>query len=49
MATSIFIDEGGDAPVFAELLAYPTRDGEFLGRFFRDTNASIGWDFNEAI
>jgi predicted nucleic acid-binding protein len=37
------------APVFAELLAYPTRDEEFLGRFFRDTSISIDWDFNEAI
>ena len=37
------------APVFAELLAYPTRDEEFLGRFFRDTNISIDWDLNEAI
>lgn len=37
------------APVFAELLAYPTRDEEFLGRFFRDTNISIDWDFNETI
>jgi predicted nucleic acid-binding protein len=37
------------APVFAELLAYPTRDEEFLGRFFRDTNISIDWDFSEAI
>jgi predicted nucleic acid-binding protein len=36
-------------PVFAELLAYPTRDEEFLGRFFRDTNITIDWDFNEAI
>jgi predicted nucleic acid-binding protein len=36
-------------PVFAELLAYPTRDEEFLGRFFKDTNISIDWDFREAI
>ena len=37
------------APVFAELLAYPTRDEEFLGRFFKDTNIAIDWDFSEAI
>jgi predicted nucleic acid-binding protein len=37
------------APVFAELLAYPTRDEEFLDRFFRDTNISIDWELNEAI
>lgn len=37
------------APVFAELLAYPTRDEEFLGRFFKDTNISVDWDFSEAI
>lgn len=37
------------APVFAELLAYPTRDEEFLGRFFKETNISIDWDFSEAI
>jgi hypothetical protein len=29
------------APAFAELPAYPTRDEEFLGRFFTHTNIFI--------
>lgn len=36
-------------PLFAELLAYPTRDEEFPGRLSRDRNIAINRDFSEAI
>jgi predicted nucleic acid-binding protein len=37
------------APVFAELLAAPSRNEVFLDSFCRDTGISVDWDLNEAI
>ena len=36
------------APVFAELLAAPSRNEDFLDSFCRDTGISIDWDLDEA-
>jgi predicted nucleic acid-binding protein len=37
------------APVFAELLAYPSRGEAFLDAFFRDTGMSVDWELGETI
>lgn len=37
------------APVFAELLALPSRKEAFLDSFFRQTGISVDWDLHEAI
>ena len=37
------------APVFAELLAAPSRDEAFLDAFCRDTGISVDWELNESI
>lgn len=37
------------APVFAELLAAPSRHEAFLDAFCRDTGISVDWELNEAI
>ncbi|PYS62289.1 MAG: PIN domain nuclease [Acidobacteria bacterium] len=37
------------APVFAELLAAPSRDEAFLDSFCRETGISVDWDLNEVI
>ena len=37
------------APVFAELLASPTRDEAFLDKFLVTTGISVDWDLGEAI
>lgn len=37
------------APVFAELLAAPSRNEVFLDSFCRDTGISVDWNLNEAI
>lgn len=36
-------------PVYAELLAYPERDEEFLDAFFQDTGITIDWKLDEAV
>src|SRR6266566_2412436 len=36
------------APVFAELLAAPSRNEEFLDSFCRETGISIDWNFDKA-
>jgi hypothetical protein len=37
------------APVFAELLAAPSRTELFLDSFFAETSITVDWNFNEAI
>jgi predicted nucleic acid-binding protein len=37
------------APVFAELLASPSRGEAFLDAFFRDTGMSVDWELGETI
>lgn len=37
------------APVFAEILADPTRDEAFVDEFCRHTGISVDWDLNENI
>ncbi len=37
------------APVFAELLASPSRNEAFLDSFCRETGISVDWDLSEAI
>ena len=37
------------APVFAELLASPSRNEAFLDSFCRDTGISVDWELNETI
>ncbi len=37
------------APVFAELLAAPSRHEAFLDAFCRDTGVSVDWELNETI
>jgi predicted nucleic acid-binding protein len=37
------------APVFAELLAAPSRQETFLDAFCRDTGISVDWELNETI
>jgi predicted nucleic acid-binding protein len=36
------------APVFAELLAFPGRNEEFLDSFFEDTGIAVDWDLDES-
>jgi hypothetical protein len=37
------------APVFAELLAAPSRDEAFLDSFCRETGISVDWSLDEVI
>lgn len=37
------------APVFAELLASPSRNEVFLDSFLRDTGISVDWGLNERV
>jgi predicted nucleic acid-binding protein len=37
------------APVFAELLAAPSRNEAFLDSFCRETGISVDWDLDESI
>lgn len=37
------------APVFAELLAAPSRNEAFLDSFCRDTGIAVDWDLNQAV
>lgn len=37
------------APVYTELLGFPSRTEEFLDRFFQDTGILVDWDLNEPI
>jgi hypothetical protein len=37
------------APVFAELLASPSRDETFVDTFFRQSGISVDWDLDESI
>ena len=37
------------APVYSELLAFPSRSEPFLDRFFADTGISVDWNLNEAV
>ena len=37
------------APVFAELLAAPSRTEVFLDSFCKDTGISVDWDLDEAV
>ncbi len=37
------------APVFAELLAFPSRDEAFLDSFLRDTGIAVDWELGESI
>lgn len=44
---------GGDlvvaAPVYGELLAFPSRSETFLDRFFSDTGILVDWNLNESV
>lgn len=37
------------APVYAELLAYPSRTETFLDGFFRETNITVDWELTESM
>ena len=37
------------APVYAELLAFPSRSEAFLDQFFRETGIFVDWNLNEAV
>jgi predicted nucleic acid-binding protein len=37
------------APVFAELLAFPGRDEEFVNYFLRETRIQVEWELSEAV
>jgi predicted nucleic acid-binding protein len=37
------------APVYAELLAFPSRREAFLDTFFRETNVTVDWNLSESI
>jgi hypothetical protein len=37
------------APVFAELLAAPSRNEAFLDSFFKETGISVDWNLDEAV
>lgn len=37
------------APVYGELLAFPSRNESFLDRFFSDTGIFVDWDLNESV
>jgi predicted nucleic acid-binding protein len=46
------LDRGGlvvPAPVFAELLAFPSRTEAFLNAFFRHTGIAIDWHLSERV
>ena len=37
------------APVYGELLAFPSRSESFLDQFFSDTGIFVDWDLNESV
>jgi len=37
------------APVYGELLAFPSRNESFLDRFFSDTGIFVDWNLNESV
>lgn len=37
------------APVYGELLAFPSRNESFLDRFFSDTRIFVDWNLNESV
>ena len=37
------------APVFSELLAFPSRSEVFLDQFFRETGIFVDWNLSEAV
>jgi len=37
------------APVYSELLAFPSRSEDFLDRFFGQTGILVDWDLNESV
>jgi predicted nucleic acid-binding protein len=37
------------APVYSELLAFPSRSEDFLDHFFRETGIFVDWNLNEAV
>jgi len=37
------------APVYGELLAFPSRSETFLDRFFSDTGIFVDWNLNESV
>jgi hypothetical protein len=37
------------APVYSELLAFPSRTAEFLDYFFTDTGIAIDWSLDESV
>jgi predicted nucleic acid-binding protein len=37
------------APVYGELLAFPSRSESFLDRFFSDTGIVVDWNLNESV
>jgi predicted nucleic acid-binding protein len=37
------------APVYGELLAFPSRSEAFLDRFFQDTGILVDWNMGEAV
>jgi predicted nucleic acid-binding protein len=46
------LGQGGlviSAPVYSELLAFPSRDESFLDKFLSDTGIRVDWDLGEAI
>jgi|HubBroStandDraft_3_1064219.scaffolds.fasta_scaffold112171_2 predicted nucleic acid-binding protein len=37
------------APVYGELLAFPSRSESFLDKFFSDTRIFVDWNLNESV
>jgi predicted nucleic acid-binding protein len=37
------------APVYSELLAFPSRNEVFLDRFFKDTGIFVDWNLDESV
>jgi predicted nucleic acid-binding protein len=37
------------APVYVELLAFPSRSESFLDKFFSDTRIFVDWNLNESV
>lgn len=37
------------APVYSELLSFPSRSEAFLDQFFRETGIFVDWNLNEAV
>lgn len=37
------------APVYAELLGFPSRNEDFLDYFFKESGISVDWNLNESI